>query len=131
MSRECATSATVRFEGIADGDGGDASGNSGLLFTIDNENREELARKGEEERGEAAMNRISSCSSITMLRPKKTKESMSYGEQAVICTVIVVIWGLLTLPTIYFHMPQVRYRVTYIIISNLQVSYSYLKCKIK
>ena len=87
------------------------SGNPGLSFenpmAVDSETQEQLAEGDEEGRGEATRNRISS-SSFTTLRPKKRSKSKPYVEWAVIGTVIVVIWGLLTLPSIYFHMPQVK-----------------------
>ena len=107
MSRQ---SASVHFEGVTDGehphDGADVSGDHCLSFenpiAIEIEIREELAREDEEERGGAAVNR-NSLTSLTV-RAKKANKSKT---NAVICTVIAVIWGLLTLPTIYFHMPQV------------------------
>ena len=54
-----------------------------------------------------ASNRASHTPGIAMEEPKRGGKFEAYCEGAVICTVIIVIWGLLTLPTIYYHMPQV------------------------
>ena len=72
---------------------------------INFEIQEELARDDEKASEDATSNTVT-----VRFLPKKTDNKFKiYCEWAVICTVIVVIWGLLTLPTIYYHMPQVQY----------------------
>ena len=77
--------------------------------------KEELAADDEQRREKAGWK--GNCNtSITVQAScgrKKIDKFKIYGEWAVICTVIVVIWGLLTLPTIYYHMPQVQYVLVY------------------
>ena len=75
---------------------------------INFEIQEELARDDEKASENATSNTNVTVQAIFL--PKKTDNKFKiYCEWAVICTVIVVIWGLLTLPTIYYHMPQVEY----------------------
>ena len=75
--------------------------------------QESMAR--DDKKGIVALNRASR-SSVPVEKLKRGGRFKAYCEWAVICTVIVVIWGLLTLPTIYYYVPQVDYihRLCYI-----------------
>ena len=75
---------------------------------INFEIQEELA-KDDEKRSENADLKATSSTVQASCLPQKTDKFKIYCEWAVICTVIVVIWGLLTLPTVYYHIPQVKY----------------------
>lgn len=109
MSRE---SASVQFEGITD-DTVSSDCHSGLSFenpiAIDFEIEEALARENDmNEREKVSMSRTSN-SMEESCRPKKNKiKYRPYGEWAVILTVIVVIWGLLIVPNVYYRTLQVR-----------------------
>ena len=90
------------------GGGADVSGAHSLSFknplAIDFEIREALERENAENDRERAAMTTTSNSTEESSSPKKASKfkSRRCGEWAVILTVIVVIWGLLTLPTIYY-----------------------------
>ena len=93
------------------GAGAEVSGAYSLTFknpfAIDFEIREVLARENDEnDREKAAVTRTSNTMEESC-RPNKFK-FRAYAEWAVISTVIAVIWGLLTLPTIFYYIQQVQ-----------------------
>ena len=94
-------STSVHFEGITDGDGGDVSGDCALSTENPIAIDVEIPEAGD---------KASSISMEESCRPKKTSKIKlkTCCEWAVIITVIVVIWGLLALPTVYYHTFQVR-----------------------
>ena len=117
----CEFGSVPYFKEVADGEhphhgaGAEVSGAHRLSITnqiaIDFGIRKVLAREnGENKREKAAVTSLrTSNTTEESCRPKKFK-FRTCGKWAVIGTVIAVIWGLLTLPTIYYRTPQVQWR---------------------
>ena len=121
MSCEFASVSYFECKAVADGEhphhgaGAEVSDAHSLTFkkpvAINFESREVLARENDENDREKAAVTTTSNTMEENCRTKKNKfKFRTCCEWAVIGTVILVIWGLLTLPTIYYRTPQVQWR---------------------
>ena len=54
------------------------------------------------------LSRSSSPTNLQSLVTKIKSSCIKRYDVAVLCVVIVVVWGLLALPTIFYHLPEVR-----------------------